>query len=47
VPNFQFGLFGICDGHSGDAAAKSVSKLVFSALGQPCLMVAILMKLID
>lgn len=32
MPNFQFGLFGICDGHSGDGAAKSASKLVFSAL---------------
>lgn len=25
----QFGLFGICDGHGGAAAAKSASKLVF------------------
>lgn len=44
MPNFQFGLFGICDGHGGDGAAKSASKLVFSALGRPCLMVAVLIK---
>jgi serine/threonine protein phosphatase PrpC len=25
----QFGVFGICDGHGGVAAAKSASKLVF------------------
>lgn len=25
----QFGLFGICDGHGGVAAATSASKLVF------------------
>lgn len=25
----QFGLFGICDGHGGAAAAVSASKLVF------------------
>ena len=28
----QFGLFGICDGHGGAAAAKSASKLVFPLL---------------
>jgi protein phosphatase len=29
MPTLQFGVFGICDGHGGVAAAKSASKLVF------------------
>ena len=45
MPNLQIGLFGICDGHGGDGAAKSASKLVFSALDRPCLLFAIFMKL--
>ncbi|KAJ1384334.1 SMAD/FHA domain superfamily [Sesbania bispinosa] len=27
-PNFQFGIFGICDGHGGDGAAKSASNSI-------------------
>lgn len=38
MSNLQFGLFGICDGHGGDRAARSASKLVFSDLALPCLM---------
>lgn len=30
VPVFQFGIFGICDGHGGAEAAKSASKLVLN-----------------
>ncbi|KAH1256746.1 hypothetical protein GmHk_03G006840 [Glycine max] len=33
----KFGIFGVCDGHGGDGAAKSASKLAFSALGWPFL----------
>lgn len=30
VPAFQFGIFGICDGHGGAEAARSASMLVIS-----------------